>query len=179
MLGLQRQYSVVFRWRSECAEDELHLEEHLKVKKTEVDLEAPPNPDEIFDHEFINKKPQDDVTLHYSILQRSATFNENHLHKSESSSSPKLQSIAGTRTRGSGQKSSTNKESRPPLRNSRERTITLCRSPTYITPRPSRRSCEICLRTGSLRSIYNLSDHAILPSTSSPRNVLRASGSYH
>ncbi|CDS40533.1 conserved hypothetical protein [Echinococcus multilocularis] len=40
MLGLQRQFSVVFRWRSECAEDELHLEEHVKSKKSETDRSA-------------------------------------------------------------------------------------------------------------------------------------------
>ncbi|VDM31720.1 unnamed protein product [Hydatigera taeniaeformis] len=40
MHGLQRQFSVVFRWRSECAEDELHLEDHVKSKKPEIDRSA-------------------------------------------------------------------------------------------------------------------------------------------
>ena len=56
MIGLQRQFSVVFRWRSECAEDELHLEEHMIDRKTELDPEAPPILEETFDDELVDEQ---------------------------------------------------------------------------------------------------------------------------
>lgn len=70
MLALQRQFSVVFRWRSECAEDELHLEEQILDKNKTTGTIKPISGEKLEDV----KKPTDDVTLHYSILQRSATY---------------------------------------------------------------------------------------------------------
>lgn len=179
MLGLQRQFSVVFRWRSECAEDELHLEDQIMNKKPEVSLETPPILEETFDDDLTEKKPPDDVTLHYSILHRSATIKK---RASPSTSSlqpfkPKTLSEATLRNPEINQvdvegKSPTSPNS-PTHRTSRS-TGRDSRSPTSVSPTsPYKNQSGINRRIGSMRQTQGSPDNPILPGYSSPRSPRR------
>ncbi|KAL5112038.1 hypothetical protein TcWFU_004818 [Taenia crassiceps] len=127
MLGLQRQFSVVFRWRSECAEDELHLEEHVKSKKCETDLEAAPILEETCDDVLVDKKQPDDVTMHYSILQRSATYKKTNSQDQSINLTPN--SIASTSV---STPSPAHSRDDSPMRNLKIKPSHTCRAPQNL-----------------------------------------------
>nr|CDS27888.1 conserved hypothetical protein [Hymenolepis microstoma] len=170
MLGLQRQFSVVFRWRSECAEDELHLEDRFMEKKPVVNPEAPPILEETFDDELSEKKPPDDVTLHYSILQRSATIKKT----TSPSTSPPRHFKPKTPTEGTLRSPEINQfdfqgkynnfQSSPTRRNPRGTEAGVARSPTSVSPRSLHiYQPEINQGFGSMTQFQNSPDTSILP----------------
>ncbi|VDK35358.1 unnamed protein product [Taenia asiatica] len=179
MLGLQRQFSVVFRWRSECAEDELHLEEHVKSKKSETDLEVYPILEEMFDNESVEKKQPDDVTMHYSILQRSATYKKPISQSQSVNLTPKP--ISSTSASIS---SPVHSQGDSPMKNLNIQPSQASRAPQCpvekvscstdsVTHGPQRQSHQIGHRSGSLQSVDSPVGSAVLSTASLPRNLQR------
>ncbi|VDD79303.1 unnamed protein product [Mesocestoides corti] len=168
MLGLQRQFSVVFRWRSECAEDELHLEESILGKQSEVDIEAIPIPEETSKSEAGEKKHHDDVTMHYSILQRSATYKREPKPSHKHIRKPSTGSLANAPKSGPGHEPSPTLKRGPLSPTGEGRGHAL-----MDTPGKSR-SRGMSSGARSLRKAYTSADMTILPSHSPPRNGNRS-----
>lgn len=179
MLGLQRQFSVVFRWRSECAEDELHLEEHVKSKKSETDLEASPILEETFTDELVEKKQPDDVTMHYSILQRSATYKKPILQSQ--SIIPTSKPMASTSTsisspahsRGDCPVASLDIEPSQTCRAPQSPVEIVSRNTDSVTHGSQRQSHQIGNSTGGPQNVASSAGSAVLPTASLTKKLQR------
>ncbi|KAM7540162.1 hypothetical protein Aperf_G00000030983 [Anoplocephala perfoliata] len=173
MLGLQRQFSVVFRWRSEYAEDELHLEDRIADKKPERDPEAPPILEESFDDELTEKKP-DEVTLHYSILQRSATIKKATSPNTSTPLPSKLKELSDSSIKNLGgntsdvQRKFLNSPDSPTHITPRRSGTGMVRSPTSVSRGFENRGHGVGRRTESLRNFHS-TDEAVMANYSSPR----------
>ncbi|BHF60891.1 hypothetical protein SprV_0100386000 [Sparganum proliferum] len=164
--GLQRQFSVAFRWRSECAEDELHLEDHIKSRKPSAELSK----GEVIlleTGEVDPGRPPDDVTLHYSILRRSATIKS---AQGGTPTSPILQSSRAQQARRNQPRPDANSNplavfEQPPHspRSHRNRH----RTTPHGTPRLQSR--EIVDRMGNIQRQGTPADQYLLPSSPKKR----------
>ncbi|VDN09765.1 unnamed protein product [Dibothriocephalus latus] len=147
-------------------EDELHLEDHIKSRVPSTELSKAE--DGVLEMgELDEEKPPDDVTLHYSILRRSATIKS---AQGGPPASPVMQNSRAQQTRKNQAQSVTITNplavfEQPPLspRSTRSRQ----RPTPHGTPRLQSR--EIVDRMGNLQRHGTSADQYLLPSTPSKR----------